>query len=676
MYAMKKIVFISLAALLTVVSASCVKEISGVNKEIENDGLVNVTIIAGNPEASSATKTEMVGTTPYWSKGDAIGVSDCNQENNPTNNKFTTDISDPSTTASFTGTTSVSSTLYAYYPYTSNGVSKYGAKVDIPVLQKPTATSFDGKADIMISKQFSVSPANTTVSGLEFARLGAIVKIIFLDQTSTLSSEHPHYVSLSSSDADLVGRAYLDMINQDIGTLYSNKSKIVTAEYTSDTMYSIDGENATYLIVYPQTVTEGTLTFKATTENYAISKTVALPSGGIHFAAGKITTLKVKVNAENIGSNALDLPYSNELINSHDKFFIENISKGGRGDVWYDNSYGMTANGQSCTSDVESYLYSPVFDLTGVSNATLFFDHGVNFFASIAKAQEETALQIKVGAGSWTDLAIPYPAELGNGYTSVALNLDTYVGETIQLRFKFTATTTKPGRWQIKNFVLRELVHGVSAEPNPVVVGGSKDDTAVLTATSDYDITYQITDGASKFSVTQDGYVFTIKALADGGAAEATIGTLRIKESASSSYYYDVTVKQSAKPSGSLPDLEEIEFSKLDLENGVQYPDPFDGGNFTITFAGGANDGKYYTTGTGIRTYGDGTITIASDYNIVKIEFKWSGSSYAPSAGSVASVGTYTTATHTWTGSADSIVLTRPSGSGHWRLQKVTVYYK
>ena len=35
-----------------------------------------------------------------------------------------------------------------------------------------------------------------------------------------------------------------------------------------------------------------------------------------------------------------------------------------------------------------------------------------------------------------------------------------------------------------------------------------------------------------------------------------------------------------------------IEFAELGLENGKQYSEPFDGGDFTVVFAGGANDGK------------------------------------------------------------------------------------
>ena len=126
---------------------------------------------------------------------------------------------------------------------------------------------------------------------------------------------------------------------------------------------------------------------------------------------------------------------------------------------------------------------------------------------------------------------------------------------------------------------------------------------------------------------------------------------------------------------GEIPvdDSETIVFSELGLENGVQYSS-FDGGNFTVTFAGGDNDGKYYTTGAGIRTYGGGSITIESTNKTIKeIVFTWSGSSYKPS-GDVASPTGYSS--DKWTGSAQKVTLTRPTGSGHWRLQSIKVSYE
>ena len=117
-----------------------------------------------------------------------------------------------------------------------------------------------------------------------------------------------------------------------------------------------------------------------------------------------------------------------------------------------------------------------------------------------------------------------------------------------------------------------------------------------------------------------------------------------------------------------------ITFSELGLENGVQYTDPFDGGGFTVTFAGGDNDGKYYTTGSGVRVYGGGTMTIASTNVITSIEITYDGN-YKPNSNNVVNVGSYDNTTGVWTGSANSVVFTRPSGSGNWRVQKITVTY-
>lgn len=130
-----------------------------------------------------------------------------------------------------------------------------------------------------------------------------------------------------------------------------------------------------------------------------------------------------------------------------------------------------------------------------------------------------------------------------------------------------------------------------------------------------------------------------------------------------------------------------IAFGDLGLENSVQYTDPFKKGDMSVTFAGGGNDGKYYTAGTGIRTYGDGTITVASEKTIVKIEYTFDPTeqkdgdavkTFAPDEATFGSVntGSYDLKTQAWTGSAKSVVLTRATGTGHWRLQKVVVYYE
>ena len=115
-----------------------------------------------------------------------------------------------------------------------------------------------------------------------------------------------------------------------------------------------------------------------------------------------------------------------------------------------------------------------------------------------------------------------------------------------------------------------------------------------------------------------------------------------------------------------------IVFADLSLENGVQYTDPFDGGDFTVTFAGGGNDGKYYTTGSAIRVYGGGTMTISAKGGgkLTKILITYDGTNKPASANEV-NCGTYDPETGLWTGEAETVVFTRPSGSGHWRVKAI-----
>lgn len=122
---------------------------------------------------------------------------------------------------------------------------------------------------------------------------------------------------------------------------------------------------------------------------------------------------------------------------------------------------------------------------------------------------------------------------------------------------------------------------------------------------------------------------------------------------------------------------ESVDFSKLGFENSVQYKTISGTKNISITFGDGANDGKYYNTGTGIRIYGNGYVNIeSSSKTIAKIVYTFAtGNDYKPANDDVSTPSGYNASATTWTGSAKSVKLTRPSGTGHWRLQKVEVTF-
>ena len=164
----------------------------------------------------------------------------------------------------------------------------------------------------------------------------------------------------------------------------------------------------------------------------------------------------------------------------------------------------------------------------------------------------------------------------------------------------------------------------------------------------------------------------------------ATVGSSYSSIYAPSSVWAKISVTPTAG-GGNLPSPETITFSSLRLANGEQYSSIGKGTtyaedkNFTISFAGGSNDGKYYTTGSGIRTYANtsGNITVSSSYYISKIEFTFSANNYAPSDGYyTVDTGSLTTgAEATWTGKSKSVIITNKAQSDHWRLQGLTVTY-
>ncbi len=286
--------------------------VSCVNKIDESTPVVEFTqTVTLTAEKPSEVRTEMVKGVPYWSKGDAIGVY---LEDKTKHYKFTNDAEEATLTTSFTGQTAVANTLFVYYPYTANGVAEKGAKVDIPANQEPTATSFDGKADIMLAKPITLDAEGKQVSDLEFARLGAIVEIVLKDNTSSLAGQHVSSLTMTAAN-NLTGRVYIDVVNQELGELYNGGSNSVTATYSEATQYEVNGTNATYVIVYPQTLAAGSaLSFEAKTESYAISKSIELGQD-IVLESGKVTTLNVSLAAANVVKEdaGLDLPFEDDF---------------------------------------------------------------------------------------------------------------------------------------------------------------------------------------------------------------------------------------------------------------------------------------------------------------------------------------------------------------------------
>ena len=271
------------------------------NEAALDEHLVSLTISTEKPEAvDTRTMVAEDGKTPMWCPGDAIGVSVLSG-GSYTNHEFTSDCLEASKTTTFTGKTAVGNLIYTYYPYSSAGVTSEGkAMVTIPAIQNPASTSFDGAADILVGKPVSMNPETTKIEGLQFKRVGGFLKIVINDQSGLLADETFYKISVTAEN-NLAGDIYLDIVNGQLGEIYGNGSTKVTAKYETG------NKGIAWLGIYPQTLTEGsTIMIAATTDSYYITRKISLPYD-IEIKEGQITTLNIKITAENISEKGLDI---------------------------------------------------------------------------------------------------------------------------------------------------------------------------------------------------------------------------------------------------------------------------------------------------------------------------------------------------------------------------------
>lgn len=128
---------------------------------------------------------------------------------------------------------------------------------------------------------------------------------------------------------------------------------------------------------------------------------------------------------------------------------------------WGGANYGAKASafkGQSYAS--ESWLVSPVVDMTAYTTATMTFEHVVNKFPDAEFARANCTMWAKeAGAASWTQVTIPEYTD-NTSWTfgaSGAIDLAAYAGKKMQFAFKYVSETDKSGTWEIKNLSIEGL---------------------------------------------------------------------------------------------------------------------------------------------------------------------------------------------------------------------------
>ena len=132
--------------------------------------------------------------------------------------------------------------------------------------------------------------------------------------------------------------------------------------------------------------------------------------------------------------------------------------------------------------------------------------------------------------------------------------------------------------------------------------------------------------------------------------------------------YYAVFAKEIIIEGTTVPTEVAIDFNAQGYANAKVISAPIVQDDVTVTFAGGSTSPTYYTSGTAVRVYAGGTMTVeANDIAEITLTFGSGDKSNAITT----NVGTF--ASPTWTGLANQVIFTVGGSNGHRKIASVNV---
>lgn len=310
----------------------------------------------------------------------------------------------------------------------------------------------------------------------------------------------------------------------------------------------------------------------------------------------------------------------------------------------------------------ESWLVSPVIDLTQAKETELSFNETGNFFGGLDNFKAACTLKVKEEGGEWTDLAYNVAAD-GQSWTSgiATANLAAYDGKKIQLAFAYTSNTEFAGTWQIK-----ELYVKAKTDKAPLVIeapvftpkqGTYMDKVSVSIAAAEGLKVYYTLDGSepttastlyeAAFDLTETTTVMAIAVDAEGNASPVAKAM------------YTIKATPVAPENGALFNFNENKWNlPVSSKEAGDFPiTEVKEGDVTLTFTNGSTPTRLWSDFNNgllqIRMYKEGgsmTVTPAADQKVVKVEFDATKLDVTASEGKLAE--------KVWTGEAATVTFT------------------
>lgn len=431
-----------------------------------------------------ATRTINSGMSTEWNAGDELSVfnAEAGTTTWSSNIKFTVQDAAANRASGEVELTADAYDWYAFYPYTS--------KIPNPTTLNPEGSTYERSGYTTVGGQFQTQKTDDNTEHLAGVKVPVFgnVKNVPAGETPVIEMKNAASVAcfkvtnaleeqiriLSvkfTAPEDIVGTYYIDFSGTAPAFVGSGDTFVydnVTVTNSSPSSIAPDSNGEFYAVIKPFTAAAGAklkVEIEAESADGAkkatATKEITL-SAATEFKSGFIKKLNIPFDVSLEETVPEGLPYSEAFKGvGIGKFSIDNVNlPSALTYVWtYDSRYGMKASAfvNGTAYQTESWLVSPMIDLTSASQVQLSFKHAVNQFASVAKAKEEATVWARVKGGEWTKLEVNYPTGLGWTFVeSGAVDLSDFAGNLVQIGFKYTSTADKAGTWEIQDFLVQD----------------------------------------------------------------------------------------------------------------------------------------------------------------------------------------------------------------------------
>ena len=565
-------------------------------------------------------------------------------------------------------------TLYNYcaiYPETatSNPTSLESVKVTLPASQNITEGSYDPKADLMMSKLITEVEAKDGHGGnLEFTRLAAIGKMVLKGVTA---DEEIQSVKLTFTDKVLNGDVTLDFING-------------TATYAAEGNNNVEvkgamvaeASNDIFFTCFPGTYS-GAYRVDVTTDVATYYKEGNLTKDLV-FSAGDVTIF---------GATVSNRQASN--IKTYTKVTKTNLAD-------YSGNYLLVYEAGNVAFDGSLTTFDAVNNnfAVSISDNTIVGAHGGKAF-TIAKVDGGYSVQSAsgyyIGQTSYANDVVE--SEETVYVNTITINEDgtadvacTTTGGQVIIMYNNTSGQDrfryyKEGSSQQAIALYRE--NGTGSDEELVK---ALESIEVSGQTTTFTVDDEWVFGGTVTAKYNDGTTADVTASADvdnsevqlDTAGEYTVNVSYTEDEVTKEFSYTVTVSN-APVAGEEQTYTVSSFKEelgLSANTDISKPYSLGGGLFTLSAskgtAGATSTPAFNNSSDQLRVYKNGTtITLSSENTIVKVVFTFSGN-YKHITG--ANVGSYDTASYTWTGSANSITFIN-EGTDQARITGMTITY-